>query len=131
VISTLAGAGNPSEQIALIARDAAKRFDLQLALSVPQRLDIPGDQAEALLRITREAITNAGHHARASTVRVAVDVLPTIALTITDDGAGFDVETQTPGFGMTGMRERAEAIGATFTVNSAAGKGTTVRVEMA
>jgi signal transduction histidine kinase len=56
-------------------------------------------------------------------------------MTIKDDGRGFegslDVYRQNGHFGLTGMRERAEQIGARLTVTSAKGKGTEIRVEVA
>jgi signal transduction histidine kinase len=81
-----------------------------------------------MLRIVREAVTNAGRHARASVVTVSVDTSDGFALEVHDNGDGFDV-TQTPaGFGLNGMRERAEAIGGEFTVSCGPSGGSTVRV---
>ncbi|HTL86317.1 MAG TPA: sensor histidine kinase, partial [Acidimicrobiia bacterium] len=131
VISTLAGAGNVAEQLALTARDAGHRFDLAVELDMPETLDLPGQVAEALLRIVREAITNAGHHAGATRVKVQVkEGPPATVITVSDDGVGFDVDETTGGFGLTSMRERAEAMGATFTMESLPGQGTTIRVEI-
>jgi signal transduction histidine kinase len=128
VIATLAGAGNPSEQIALTARDAAHRFHIEPVLDIPEQLDLKPSLVEALLRIVREAVSNAGRHAHASVVTVKLDTNDGVALEVHDDGDGFDV-TQTPaGFGLTGMRERAEAIGGIFTVSAAPQGGSTVRV---
>ncbi len=59
-----------------------------------------------------------------------------MSLTIRDDGAGFDstrvAETvpRTSGVGLAGMHERAKLADGTLTVDSAPGKGTTVRVEV-
>jgi signal transduction histidine kinase len=128
VIATLAGAGNPSEQIALTARDAAHRFHIEPVLDIPEQLDLKPSLTEALLRIVREAVSNAGRHAHASVVTVKLDTNDGVALEVHDDGEGFDV-TQTPaGFGLTGMRERAEAIGGIFTVSAGPQGGSTVRV---
>jgi signal transduction histidine kinase len=127
VISALAGAGNASEQLTLTARDAARRFDVELALSIPARLDLPPDTVEALCRIVREAITNVGRHAHASTVRVTIDETDGFLLEIADDGRGFD-PGKDGGFGLTSMRERAESVGGTFELDTAPGGGTTVRV---
>jgi signal transduction histidine kinase len=127
VISALAGAGNASEQLTLTARDAARRFDVELVLSIPARVDLPPATVEALSRIVREAITNVGRHAQASTVRVRVDVTSGFLLEITDDGQGFD-PSQDGGFGLTSMKERAESVGGTFELETSPGAGTTVRV---
>jgi signal transduction histidine kinase len=131
VISTLAGGGNVSDQIALTARDAAHRFDMEAVLELPADVELQPDVAEALLRIVREAVTNAGRHAHAGAVTVSLDVADAIALEVRDDGDGFDVTESGAGFGLTSMRERAEAIGGVFTVTSAPGCGTSIRVEIA
>jgi signal transduction histidine kinase len=86
-----------------------------------------------LYRIVQEALNNVVRHAGADSVMVDVDVDSRVAITIRDDGAGFD-----PGarairerrLGLTSMRERAEALGGTLIVESAPGAGTTVRVEV-
>ena len=130
VISTLVGAGNPSAQLAITARDAAHRFDLELVLDLPDDLALPANAVEALLRIVREAINNAGRHAHASTVRVSLHLGDVIALTIADDGAGFDTTADRSGFGLTSMRERSEALGGVFTLTAAPGDGTTIQVDI-
>ena len=130
VISTLAGAGNPGAQLAMTARDAAHRFDLELLLDLPPNLDLPANAVEALLRIVREAVNNAGRHAHASTVRVSLRTDDGIALTVADDGEGFDATADSPGFGMTSMRERTEALGGVFTVTAVPGQGATIEVEI-
>ena len=130
VIATLAGAGNPAEQLALTARDAAHRFDLVLDVDVPQYVDLPQEVVETLLRIVRESITNAGHHAHAKTVRVRLDTSSGMTLVVEDDGDGFDAQEQSPGFGLPSMRERAEAIGGELSIHGVPGTGTTVRVHI-
>ena len=54
--------------------------------------------------------------------------------TVADDGLGFDpalrTRTEFPRFGLSTMRERAESIGGELTIDSAPGKGTTVRFEL-
>jgi signal transduction histidine kinase len=129
VISALAGAGNATEQLTLTARDAARRFDLDLMLSIPPELDLPAETVEALCRITGEALTNIGRHARASRARVTVHTGDHLVLQIADDGDGFDPD-QDGGFGLTGMKERAEALGGVFSVTTESGEGTIIRVEL-
>ena len=127
IISTLVGAGNASEQLAAIARDAANRYDLALTLDVPAELDLPANIVETLLRIVREAINNTGRHAKASRVTVGLHVTDTVVLIVADDGAGFGATGGLPGFGLTSMRERAEALGGSLMV-LAPGNGTTIEV---
>ncbi|MFM9595899.1 sensor histidine kinase [Streptomyces scabiei] len=83
-----------------------------------------------LLRIAQEALSNTARHARARRVGVTLTFLgEEVILDIRDDGRGFDplavpVRTRTGGFGLDGMRVRAERIAGTFTVESEPGHGT-------
>jgi signal transduction histidine kinase len=131
VISTLAGSGNASDQIAMTARDAAHRCNIEAVLELPPVLQLPADVVEALLRIVREAVNNAGRHAHATVVTVSLDVTDGIVLDVSDDGQGFDGTSPIAGFGLTSMQERAEAIGGVFTLTTAPGHGTTIRVDVA
>ncbi|MCC9709758.1 sensor histidine kinase [Streptomyces sp. MNU76] len=86
--------------------------------------------AATLLRITQEALSNAARHARADRVGVTLSFLgDEVILDIRDDGRGFDPlavpeRTGTGGFGLDGMRVRAERIAGTLTVESEPGQGT-------
>jgi signal transduction histidine kinase len=89
-----------------------------------------------LIRIGQEAITNIVRHAQAEHAEITLLFEEKmLRMTIKDDGRGFegslDVYRQNGHFGLTGMRERAEQIGASLTVTSAKGKGTEIRVEVA
>ena len=99
-----ADSGNASEQLALTAPNAARRFELQLQLDLPAALELAPELVEALSRIVREAITNTGHHTDASTVRIALTTGDRLVLEIVDDGDGFDATAAGGGFGLTGMR---------------------------
>jgi signal transduction histidine kinase len=130
VIAALAGAGDAGKQLTLTARDAARRFDLGIAVDLPPVVDLAPEKVEAVLRIVREAITNAGRHAHAHMVRVRLlEGHPTV-LELSDDGDGFDPAGDLPGFGLTAMRERAAAIDAVLVVGPGDGGGTTVRLEL-
>ncbi len=84
-----------------------------------------------LYRIVQEALNNAVRHARAESV--VVDVEGTdggVTVTVRDDGVGFDPAARAireRRLGLTSMRERAEALGGTLSVESVPGAGTTVR----
>ncbi|MEV7324646.1 sensor histidine kinase [Streptomyces sp. NPDC093970] len=86
--------------------------------------------AATLLRIVQEALSNAARHARASRVGVTLSYLgDEVILDIRDDGAGFDplalpVRSSAGGFGLDGMRARAERIAGALTVESEPGLGT-------
>jgi signal transduction histidine kinase len=86
-----------------------------------------------LLRIAREAVSNAARHAepRHINARLVYDS-EGVTLEIEDDGNGFDTTRPPPvgHFGLTGMRERANKILAEFSIRSAPGTGTTLRVHL-
>ena len=82
----------------------------------------------AMYRIVQESLTNAIKNGRATRgVVEVVEGATTIAVSIRDDGAGFDPTNRTEGFGVLGMRERAALVHGTFEIESAPGQGTTVR----
>jgi PAS domain S-box-containing protein len=116
----------------------AKRTAIPAEVKGGERLDRIDPATEiALYRIAQEALTNVAKHARAGRVEIVVSEEPGgISLTIMDNGIGFDpsaVLRRNPnsGWGMLNMRERAEAAGGTFKVESAPGKGTRVKVTVA
>jgi signal transduction histidine kinase len=93
------------------------------------RRPLPGDVEAELLRIAQESVTNVLKHARASEVRIGVEYdADAVTLSVTDDGAGFDAKARHEGFGLLGMRERAQRLDARLDVHSAPGAGTTMSV---
>lgn len=108
--------------------EMAGRYDVSIATSLDPRAEADGPLSEALLRITAEAVRNAVRHGAAELVELRLTAEP-LCLAVIDDGRGFDPSSGRPGgFGLTSMRERAEAMGAEFAVTSEPGDGTTVRV---
>ena len=92
---------------------------------------LPAEVEREFLRVAQEAIHNVKKHAEAKNLLVQLEYGPgEIALDVRDDGRGFATdEAQPPGhFGLTGMRERAAAIGGTLDVTSEPDAGTTVRL---
>jgi two-component system, NarL family, sensor kinase len=95
---------------------------------------LPPHVEVALYRIAQEALQNVVKHAEASRVRLSLSTGPQgVRLAVDDDGRGFDGDglgdaEDRHSYGMVGMRERAELIGATLTVTSWPGRGTTVEV---
>ena len=91
--------------------------------------EIRAREAEDLLYIAREALSNAVRHGHAT--KIAVDLRQTpheTALTIQDNGVGFNADAVQMGLGTVTMRTRAERVGATLTVIGIPGMGTTIRV---
>ena len=111
--------------------DLARRYEVKIVVAAAQDADVDDALAEALLRITGEAVRNAVRHGAAGRIDVALTTEP-LSLTVTDDGCGFPADLATSGalggFGLTSMRERAALIGGSLGVDSSPGEGTTVRV---
>lgn len=96
-------------------------------------LNLPGSVEIQLIRIVQEALTNVRKHADASSVTVRLRLEgDELAIHVEDDGRGFDldrpVRTGWPHFGLTTMRERAQAVGGSFELVSSPGQGTKVIV---
>jgi signal transduction histidine kinase/ligand-binding sensor domain-containing protein len=89
---------------------------------------LPADLSLNLLRIAQEAITNACEHGARSSIEVQLRHCDGfVVLTVSDDGAGFDSSQSHPGhFGLAIMKERAQKLGGTCDIASAAGGGTIV-----
>ncbi len=88
---------------------------------------------QAIYRIADEAMTNAARHSRANSVDVLLDAKGRrLVLEVRDDGEGFDPSAPVPNghVGIAGMRERAQMVGGSVAVESAPGRGTTVRFEV-
>jgi ligand-binding sensor domain-containing protein/signal transduction histidine kinase len=88
-----------------------------------------------LLRIGQEAINNAVLHAQAQNILINLKFdAYRVQLSVRDDGLGFDPQIARNGdgkhFGLVGMRERAEQIGGTLTINSRVNEGTEVLVDV-
>lgn len=84
-----------------------------------------------IYRVVQEALTNVVRHAGANRVSVLLECNgEQVVAIVEDDGRGFDANDAASlgRLGIMGMRERAEVLGGSFTIESAAGKGTTVYV---
>lgn len=93
---------------------------------------LPPQVEMALYRIAQEALNNVLKHARADTVELALSHDgQSVHLQIADDGQGFEPQTaRQGGYGLQGMEERAEQVGASLTLQSVPGAGTRVTVEV-
>jgi signal transduction histidine kinase len=103
---------------------AAARFEVR-GTAVP----LPRPAEVMLLRVAQEALANARKHARAGQVIVCLRYGEgQVSLDVTDDGSGFDPGQAAGGYGLPGMRARAEEAGGRLQVRSSPGCGTTVSV---
>ena len=116
------------------AEEVAERLGAEVRLDVDPAVVVQGDQRDALIRITREAVGNAVRHGGAGTVDLRLSRSGgEVELVIRDDGRGFDLAApRSPqSFGLTSMKERAESNGGTFLVATSPGAGTVVTITLA
>jgi signal transduction histidine kinase len=99
--------------------------------------EIPDSLKLVVYRIAQEALTNAGKHASAEKVAVAIGKEEgSLLLSVEDDGCGFDQkgldrpQEAAGGFGMKSMRDRAELNGGSLQVRSAPGVGTRITARL-
>ena len=122
-----------AEELELVARHAADRAGLRLELRLADGIELPSPARVELVRILHEAIVNTARHAQATSVLVELSCEHGTRLTISDDGVGFDTN-QSPavfsGFGIAGMRERANLFGGELRIMSAPLHGTRVEVQL-
>jgi signal transduction histidine kinase len=118
----------------LYVDQASKAWELPIELNCPAELDRFDAHVErTIFSIVQEALGNARKHARAKHVVITVIVRDhTMEVEVKDDGIGFDVAATRAtysgrtSFGLLNMQERAARIGATLTMQSEPGAGTTV-----
>jgi nitrate/nitrite-specific signal transduction histidine kinase len=111
-----------------------RRAGVEARMVTEGKLELPENVEEALYRIAQEALNNALKHAAPTSVEVTIRADGRrVELEVADDGRGFDLDAVEGGGGMglVSMRERAEKIGGTLQVISAAGEGTRVKVCLA
>jgi signal transduction histidine kinase len=88
---------------------------------LPDRLDVAAEHGLQILRVLQESLTNVLKHTRAREVRVTLaleNAPPRFVLEVADDGGGFDPGAAGPGRGVSGMRRRAQQIGAALDISS-------------
>ena len=116
----------------------------QLALEFQERTDVltivevdPEVSAELasraadVVQLAREALSNVGRHAEATSCRVSLRRSARGAeLEIDDDGRGFDPAAPSSGMGIANLQERAASLGGDLSITSVAGEGTTIRATL-
>jgi signal transduction histidine kinase len=93
------------------------------AHSIPVRI------SDTLFRIGQEALANAVRHANPNALLISLAYgEAALQLLVEDDGQGFVVDADSAGFGIRGMRKRADTISAELQIRTTPGQGTAVRV---
>jgi PAS domain S-box-containing protein len=105
------------------------RARINLQLNVDGQRKLPAEVQVAVYRIAQEAAHNIIKHSQATQGMITLRLGDTVRLMVADNGVGFDPSTVTADhLGLKIMRERAEAIGAKFSVYSEPGEGAQISV---
>jgi signal transduction histidine kinase len=125
--------------IAGLAGSQLRRAGIETRCELAGLQDVRLDPAVeiALFRIVQEALQNILRHAGATAVLVQAEFDGSgVRIEVEDDGVGFEPAAVRPdertlrGIGLLGMRERAELVGGRLAIESAAGRGTRVRIDV-
>jgi len=126
-----------NESLSMVGKAMTERFTQRTGIQTNFNITNPGESLRVnveneLLRIMQESLNNVEKHAKPN----LVDITYTVSdgegeLTIVDDGKGFDTggAIRDTSYGLMGMRERADVIGATLRIESERGAGTTIKVQ--
>jgi signal transduction histidine kinase len=114
------------------ARELGRRHQLAVEVEADEAVTVDPQHHHTILRIVREAVTNAARHGRATRVRIelALDG-ETRLVRVADDGDGFDPPSaarMSAGYGMISMAERARSLPGTLEIDSSVGQGCEVRI---
>lgn len=128
----------PLEKVGLLEalRDQCEALRYRTGAQVTATLgELPADERfppgaqESIFRIAQEALSNVARHARAQNVQLVLQTIDhQLQLTITDDGKGFDMTTNSPGMGLQNIQQRATTLNGSVTVQSTPETGTRLDV---
>lgn len=113
------------------ARELSRRSGIKVKVTAENVTDsLPDPLRTCIYRVVQETLHNVSRHSGAKSVLVCVEqTADTIALTVKDDGAGFD-PSKTRGLGLLGMEERVRQLGGRLEIESQPGRGTTLRAAL-
>lgn len=131
----------------MIANWRERNPDTEVTLSFDRNMGFCDSNVTIqLFRIVQESLNNVARHAYAKHVEISVQRVPSpgaewndeprlgpadlARLTVSDDGCGFDPQIAHTGFGLLGMRERAESLGGRFSLQNRPQQGVSITVEI-
>jgi signal transduction histidine kinase len=121
--------GGLAESLRRYALLAGKAHGVRVLFTSADLPPLGAQRDAAVYRVAQEALHNALRHSGAAEVRVSLCPGPKrVTLDVTDDGRGFVPAAASGGLGLSSMRERAAAAGASLSVRSVLGKGTSIRL---
>jgi signal transduction histidine kinase len=109
--------------------------DIRMEFNAPSSeadIQLPVGTRRDVLLIFKEAVNNAARHSGCT--KAAIDFRcehHTLCLQISDNGKGFETESENEGHGLRSMARRAEVLGGKLRIDSQPGEGTTVRFDLA
>jgi two-component system, NarL family, sensor kinase len=108
---------------------------IEVKLDVPDTVEVGDEVAELVFRVAQEAVRNVAEHSAAGTVDVRLTATDTVALTVADDGIGFDPAklADTPAGGHVGLlllRDLARTAGGSLEIDASPGRGTRLQLEV-
>lgn len=117
------------ERLVSTVRDSGG-VEVQLDV-IGEPVALGGAKEVVLLRAAQEALSNVRRHAAARGAQVTLTyAVESVALSVADDGVGFDTTTAPTGYGLDGLRARAAEVAGVLTLTSAPGRGTHLRLEV-
>jgi signal transduction histidine kinase len=121
---TIADLGSLVEE----SRTAGTRVELTIDIG---GTELPASTGRTVYRIVQEGLSNARKHADAGRIDLTLDYADTaVCLEVRDDGAAVPVAATATGFGLVGLRERAEHVGGRLSAGAAADRGWVLRIEV-
>jgi signal transduction histidine kinase len=116
-------------QIATILQEAAAPLGFVPTLETNRPVDslVTHELRKNLIAVITEAVSNAARHASCTELSVVINVGDHVELLVEDDGRGFDHTELERVSGLRNMKERAERLGGSFAIESAATRGTKLR----
>ncbi len=120
-----------------LIENLSKRTDVEITFQVNgDSYPLPPEVETTLFRIAQEGLSNVLKHSQASRATVTLNFGAELALSVRDNGIGFDLAAMLDGgepsmaWGLVGMQERAHLINADLTLASATGQGTALNVKL-
>jgi signal transduction histidine kinase len=135
-VAALGASGDEPLKVVLAraTRQLAEQYDVDVVLQLEDVVVEDAEERHALVRIAREAVTNAVKHGEARTIEVTLGrEAEGRHLVVRDDGSGFDVEAAlangaSGGYGLVSMRDRARGLAGRLDIESSPGAGSMVTV---
>jgi signal transduction histidine kinase len=117
--------------IRAIAEDFRQGTGVTPALDIDVSVVLSPTMSKTLYRIVQEALTNISKYAHATAVNIRLFTTPDyVHLTVEDNGQGFNPKPKASGYGLQGMQERVAVLQGSFHLETSAGRGCRILVQL-